>query len=78
MSARPTLAAATASTASAGSVLSGTENVAGAVGLAVAAEAALSRLAESARHMEAATDGLFARVRAASCTLQSADVFRTV
>jgi len=43
----------------------GTENVAGAVGLAVAAEAALSRLAESARHMEAATDGLFARVRAA-------------
>lgn len=43
----------------------GTENVAGAVGLAVAAEAALSHLAESARHMTSLTDGLFERVRSA-------------
>lgn len=41
----------------------GTENVAGAVGLAVAAENALSHVAESMRHMEELTERLFARVR---------------
>ncbi len=46
-----------------GGLRGGTENVAGAVGLAVAAERALSHLATSAAHMERLLEWLLARVR---------------